>query len=59
VPDDIEGLRRTDPTLAQEWRREVRAVFRSALADGGRVTGMTRTGWYVLMTDGSTEEETR
>jgi predicted GNAT superfamily acetyltransferase len=59
LPDDIEGLRRTDPALAQEWRREVRAVFRSALAGGGRVTGMTRTGWYVLTTDGSTEEESR
>ena len=59
VPDDVEELRRTDPALAQEWRHALRAVFRSALGSGRRVTGMTRAGWYVLTTDDTTQKESR
>jgi predicted GNAT superfamily acetyltransferase len=59
VPDDVEALRRSDPALAQDWRHEVRAVLRTALGDGGRVTGMTRAGWYVLTSETTTDRETR
>lgn len=55
APADIEGLRGTDPAAAQEWRYAVREVFTRALADGRRVAGMTRAGWYVL----TTEKESR
>jgi predicted GNAT superfamily acetyltransferase len=54
VPADIEALRSTDPVLAQQWRREMRAALGGALDGGAWVAGMTRTGWYVIGT-----EETR
>ncbi|MET1075097.1 MAG: GNAT family N-acetyltransferase [Umezawaea sp.] len=48
VPGDVEALRSTDPGLAKEWRGAVRAALGGALADGARITGFDRTGWYVL-----------
>jgi predicted GNAT superfamily acetyltransferase len=48
VPHDVEKLRRTDPGLAKEWRGAVREVLVAALADGKRITGYDRAGWYVL-----------
>jgi len=48
VPDDIVALRRSDPKLAREWRMAVRQTIGDAFAAGCRITGVTRTGWYVL-----------
>ena len=48
VPDDIVALRRSDPSLARAWRTGVRQALTSAFDAGYRVTGVTRTGWYVL-----------
>ena len=48
VPEDIVEIRRTDPELAREWRRKVRAALGDHLIAGGRVKGFTREGAYVL-----------
>ncbi len=48
VPDDIVALRRSDPQLARTWRMAVRKALSSAFEGGYRVTGVTRTGWYIL-----------
>jgi predicted GNAT superfamily acetyltransferase len=48
VPADIEGLRGSDPGAAKEWRVALREVLGGLLADGARVTGFDRAGWYVL-----------
>lgn len=48
VPADIEALRRSDPGTALEWRLAVRDVLGGLIADGARVTGFSRSGWYVL-----------
>lgn len=51
VPRDIEALRRTDPALAERWREQVRDALTRLLADGGRIAGFDRTGWYVVRRD--------
>ncbi|MFC6162309.1 GNAT family N-acetyltransferase [Kribbella jiaozuonensis] len=48
VPPDVEGLRRTDPGAAKAWRAALREVLGGLLADGARVTGFDRAGWYVV-----------
>jgi predicted GNAT superfamily acetyltransferase len=48
VPTDIERLRTSDPAAAREWRRAVRSVLAPLLADGARVTGFDRSGWYIV-----------
>jgi predicted GNAT superfamily acetyltransferase len=48
VPDDIVALRRDDPALARAWRLAVREALKTALDAGYRISGVTRTGWYVL-----------
>jgi predicted GNAT superfamily acetyltransferase len=48
VPPDVEGLRGSDPAAAKDWRAAVREVLGGLLADGARVTGFDRAGWYVL-----------
>lgn len=48
VPEDIVALRRSDPQMAREWRMAVRKALTSAFDAGYQVTGVTRTGWYVL-----------
>jgi predicted GNAT superfamily acetyltransferase len=48
VPVDVEGLRRSDPGAAKEWRIALREVLGGLMADGARVTGFDRAGWYVL-----------
>ena len=58
VPPDIEELRRRNPPLARDWRREVRAAFTATLADGGRVVGIRRPGWYVIATNGTSAATT-
>lgn len=48
VPRDIAALRATDPALAQQWRVAVRDVLMALVADGARITGFDRDGWYVV-----------
>ncbi|MFD8570342.1 GNAT family N-acetyltransferase [Streptomyces sp. NPDC059639] len=48
VPADIERLRHSDPGAAAAWRSAVRDVLGGLLADGWRVTGFDRAGWYLL-----------
>jgi predicted GNAT superfamily acetyltransferase len=48
VPEDIVHLRHSDPTLARSWRLAERRALGDAFAGGYRVTGATRTGYYVL-----------
>lgn len=48
IPDDVVALRRSDPRLAHAWRMAVRKALSSAFDAGYHVTGVTRTGWYVL-----------
>ncbi|AHH95685.1 GNAT family N-acetyltransferase [Kutzneria albida] len=53
VPEDIEALRRNDPAAANRWRMAVRAAMADAQESGFRVTGMSRSGWYVLTSGGT------
>ena len=48
TPPDIEKLRRTDPAAAARWRPALRSALGSSLADGYRISGFTRAGWYLL-----------
>jgi predicted GNAT superfamily acetyltransferase len=48
IPHDVEGLRRTDPGCAQQWRIAVRDVLATAMAAGGQVDGFDKSGWYVV-----------
>jgi predicted GNAT superfamily acetyltransferase len=48
IPADIEQLRRDDPGLSLAWRRAVRDVLGGAMAEGYRITGFARSGWYLL-----------
>lgn len=48
VPADIERLRLSDPGCAKDWRLAIREVLGGLMADGARVTGFDRAGWYVL-----------
>ena len=47
VPADIEALRGRDPALARRWRIAVREALAALLADGARIAGFDRAGWYV------------
>jgi predicted GNAT superfamily acetyltransferase len=49
VPEDIVAVRRADPGLAHAWRIESRSVLSAAFDAGYRMSGATRTGWYVLI----------
>ena len=51
VPRDIGTLRDADPALAQRWRVAVRESLTVLLADGGRISGFDRAGWYVVRRD--------
>ena len=48
VPEDIVALRRSDPSLAREWRMALRRALTDSIAAGYEITGATRSGWYVL-----------
>ncbi len=48
LPEDIVGLRRTDPDLAAEWRLAQRAVLGPAMAKGYRATSVNAEGWLLL-----------
>ncbi|WP_327358230.1 GNAT family N-acetyltransferase [Streptomyces sp. NBC_01304] len=49
VPHDIEQLRRSDPACAADWRSALREALGGLLAEGWRVAGFDRAGWYVLV----------
>jgi predicted GNAT superfamily acetyltransferase len=48
VPRDVEGLRVSDPALAQRWRLAVREALGGLVADGTRSADFDRGGWYVM-----------
>jgi predicted GNAT superfamily acetyltransferase len=48
VPADIISVRRADPGLAREWRMALREALVPAFRRGLTVTGMERSGWYLL-----------
>jgi len=48
TPEDVVGLRRTDPAAVARWRSESRTAWQSAFREGRRVLGFTRDGDYVL-----------
>ncbi|MFI9551097.1 GNAT family N-acetyltransferase [Nonomuraea endophytica] len=48
VPADIETMRENDPARAAEWRRALREVLGGLLAEGARVRGFDRAGWYIV-----------
>ncbi len=48
TPKDIVAMRKEDPERAAHWRRALRETLGDAMADGYRVTGFSRSGWYVL-----------
>ena len=52
VPRDVETLRISDPGQAKEWRIAVREVLGGLFAQGARVTGFDRDGWYVVQRRG-------
>lgn len=52
VPRDIEGLRRTDPGCARDWRLAVRHTLGALLDAGWTVTQVDREGHYVLENKG-------
>lgn len=51
VPPDIAAMRAADPALAQKWRLAVREALFALLADGARIAGFDRSGWYVVRRD--------
>ena len=48
TPENIVRLRRQDAQTALRWRKALRETLGSAMHDGFRVSGFTRSGWYVL-----------
>jgi predicted GNAT superfamily acetyltransferase len=56
IPRDVEGLRRTDPGCAQQWRVAVRNVLGAAMAGGRCVAGFDKSGWYVVRRHAAQEE---
>jgi len=53
VPPDIETLRLRDPGRARQWRLAIRETLAGLLAEGGRIRGFDRAGWYVVEPAGS------
>jgi predicted GNAT superfamily acetyltransferase len=48
TPHDIHGLRQHTPDHARAWRYALREALTEALDRGYRITGFTRSGWYLL-----------
>jgi predicted GNAT superfamily acetyltransferase len=48
IPSDMETLRRENPHAAERWRLAVRNAFIPLLADGWRIAGFDRSGFYRL-----------
>ena len=49
TPDDIESLRRSDPSSAREWRARQREDLRKAFVGGGRIAGLSSDGSYSVV----------
>lgn len=56
IPADIEAIRAHDPDRAAAWGAALRQTLGRGLAEGMRVTGITRDGWYVLARVGGVTE---
>lgn len=56
IPADIEALRRTDPSLARQWRLRVREEFTGQLAAGRTVAGFEVGRGYLFADSGSAEQ---
>lgn len=52
VPTDIDGLRGTDPGLAQRWRDTLREVLPGLISSGWRVVDFDEGGAYVITPPG-------
>ena len=48
TPAAIQTLRREAPELARSWRFALRGALTEAMGRGYRITGFTRSGWYLL-----------
>ncbi|MBS2545890.1 hypothetical protein KGQ19_03315 [Catenulispora sp. NL8] len=48
TPAAIQTLRREQPELARSWRFALRGALTDAMGRGYRITGFTRSGWYLL-----------
>jgi len=48
TPAAIQTLRREAPELARSWRVALRGALTEAMGRGHRITGFTRSGWYLL-----------
>lgn len=46
IPQDIELMRREDPTAAAQWRLALRDVLIPLLADGWQIASFDRSGFY-------------
>lgn len=53
TPPDVELLRAQDPAAAGRWRAALEQGLGGALRQGYRVTGFTRSGWYLLAQEGA------
>lgn len=49
VPEDVERLRRTDAALTRAWRLGVREALLDGLANGLRISAISRDGWYLMV----------
>ncbi|MEX1077717.1 MAG: hypothetical protein WED09_01235 [Homoserinimonas sp.] len=52
VPHDVVALRQQSPGVAAAWRSCIRSAFSTAFASGHRARGVSRDGWYRLVTGG-------
>jgi predicted GNAT superfamily acetyltransferase len=48
IPDDIEAVRRADPSLALGWRHAVRQAMGAELAKGAQITAFDRGVGYLM-----------
>lgn len=48
TPEAIQALRQADPEQARRWRFSLRRALTEALESGYRISGFTRSGFYVL-----------
>ncbi len=53
TPADVESMRAADPAAAGRWRAALERGLGDALGRGYRVTGFTRSGWYLLARGGA------
>lgn len=52
IPEDVVALRHQSPEIAAAWRSCIRSAFSTAFASGHRARGVSRDGWYQLVTGG-------